>query len=429
MKYTNLHAPIIMALSSERLNLGSIGDLQVSFANLNISLRPRRSSEPTLQRSLLVPRPRYSSIRHYDGIYPNFDACSISPPSSPTSGEASTPPFSSRRKLSIAFDINDKRVYTTTEEPFDRPAEPLDSPTVSESERTRYEQLPFNKMPIINIVSSSYKTLRTDKIIKDLQLHGIHDFAFNQLNAKRTFIETADDWTYRQIMKYLDSVQIPYFTYTPKKERFKSFVMHGLLKGTHHDKLVKDLQQYETNSLRIVRVIEYKDYPVRKHTRKLQPYIVQIDVKSSRRELFAIRNILNCCVYWEAFIRQKVLQCHRCQRLGHTTVNCRLPYRCVKCGQSHFKKPCTLGDNIPQESLFCALCGQVGHPASYRGCPKFVQAENLRHYGQIEKTRAERLEMRRIKRKAKREAEKISIPADLEHLNNVINKPYENDIL
>ncbi|GIX68000.1 hypothetical protein CEXT_299581 [Caerostris extrusa] len=58
-------------------------------------------------------------------------------------------------------------------------------------------------------------------------------------------------------------------------------------------------------------------------------------------------------------IKCTIGQCHRCQLFGHSSINCRLPARCVKC--AHTTK---------MENPVFANC-KGPHPASYRGCPKF----------------------------------------------------------
>ncbi|GIY82209.1 reverse transcriptase domain-containing protein [Caerostris darwini] len=61
-------------------------------------------------------------------------------------------------------------------------------------------------------------------------------------------------------------------------------------------------------------------------------------------------------------------QCHRCQLFEHSSVNCRLPGRCVKCAGPHLTSECS--HTTKTENPVCTIC-KGPHPASYRGCPKF----------------------------------------------------------
>ncbi|GIX70693.1 hypothetical protein CEXT_183111, partial [Caerostris extrusa] len=66
-----------------------------------------------------------------------------------------------------------------------------------------------------------------------------------------------------------------------------------------------------------------------------------------------------------------IAQCHRCQKFGHSSINCRLTARCVKCAQEHLTSEC------PTQRTDAPLCANCNgkHPASYRGCPNFPQVK------------------------------------------------------
>ena len=70
--------------------------------------------------------------------------------------------------------------------------------------------------------------------------------------------------------------------------------------------------------------------------------------------------------------------CHRCQRAGHTASNCNLDYRCVKCMNSHGAGECPIkkDEKLELSKIFCVRCKSFGHPASYKGCPKYKEIKN-----------------------------------------------------
>lgn len=86
-----------------------------------------------------------------------------------------------------------------------------------------------------------------------------------------------------------------------------------------------------------------------------------------------------------------ITQCYRCQGYGHTALNCNLQFRCVKCSEEHQTGECKLkAGETERETLFCVQCGANGHPASYRGCPKYkelMQRLNNRKQEAKQKTR------------------------------------------
>ena len=70
--------------------------------------------------------------------------------------------------------------------------------------------------------------------------------------------------------------------------------------------------------------------------------------------------------------------CLRCQRAGHTATNCKLEFRCVKCIDKHEAGECSIkkGEKLDLSKIYCIRCKSFGHPASYKGCPKFKEIKN-----------------------------------------------------
>ena len=77
-------------------------------------------------------------------------------------------------------------------------------------------------------------------------------------------------------------------------------------------------------------------------------------------------------VKWEVMKKanKRVTQCYRCQKLGHTSANCGLPARCVKCSSAHVQSDCPKATTKGKAN--CCNCGG-NHPASFRGCPTYHQ--------------------------------------------------------
>ena len=70
--------------------------------------------------------------------------------------------------------------------------------------------------------------------------------------------------------------------------------------------------------------------------------------------------------------RENITQCKNCQRFGHSAINCNLAYRCVKCNSDHEPKQCLLKKK-DDTTAYCTNCKELGHPASFRGCPIYKQ--------------------------------------------------------
>lgn len=85
--------------------------------------------------------------------------------------------------------------------------------------------------------------------------------------------------------------------------------------------------------------------------------------------------LANQMVTWGKIQRKGPIQCFNCQRFGHISKYCNRDYRCVKCNNKHNPGECPLSadKNGNNENVFCVGCGQIGHPASYRGCQKYKE--------------------------------------------------------
>ena len=106
-------------------------------------------------------------------------------------------------------------------------------------------------------------------------------------------------------------------------------------------------------------------------------YIVTLSPDSLIKNLTRRKKILHQIVYWEPLRKNQIFQCKRCQRVGHASANCNLPYRCVKCLDDHQPGQCKRTKDPTNEStVACVNCQKFGHPAIYIGCPYLLYAQN-----------------------------------------------------
>lgn len=131
-------------------------------------------------------------------------------------------------------------------------------------------------------------------------------------------------------------------------------------------------------NLKFLKVSRFTTKKSIKDDLNLPIYLVQISNESSVHELKLIHGLLHRCIRWEALRKPEIPQCRRCQSFFHSASNCFLPARCVKCNESHDVGKCNQ-DKVSvteRDKLFCVLCNKYGHPASYRGCEKYVELQN-----------------------------------------------------
>ena len=65
----------------------------------------------------------------------------------------------------------------------------------------------------------------------------------------------------------------------------------------------------------------------------------------------------------------QILQCYRCQRIGHNAKVCKGNLRCPRCSKSHQVSQCDIPLN-DFSKYHCALCNQSGHGSNFSKCPK-----------------------------------------------------------
>ncbi|CAK9816292.1 Nucleic-acid-binding protein from transposon X-element [Anthophora plagiata] len=145
--------------------------------------------------------------------------------------------------------------------------------------------------------------------------------------------------------------------------------------------IMGELQSRANNELRFEKITRFKTAKSVREGRTLPIYLLQISADSDLKNLNNIKYINHHIIKWEKLKKKGDAQCRRCQRFGHSAINCNLNYRCVKCKDQHEPGNCVRGkDAIEQMNSkpFCVNCNTEGHPASYRGCPKFTEyKENL----------------------------------------------------
>ncbi|OXU17002.1 hypothetical protein TSAR_006387 [Trichomalopsis sarcophagae] len=120
-----------------------------------------------------------------------------------------------------------------------------------------------------------------------------------------------------------------------------------------------------------------KNHNIRSSQRPIHTDLTQ---DSNPQELLKIKSLAYQKIWWEPLRKREIFQCTNCQRLGHSSANCALGYRCVKCKEAHEPGKCSIDkDNSDKSLLYCVNCESSGHPASYRGCPFFKFAKDLKN--------------------------------------------------
>lgn len=248
---------------------------------------------------------------------------------------------------------------------------PLGSKQINENSQSKKQKIPpihvFDIEPneLINFVKNCLK-------VEDFQIKENNNKERKKMTLYLTTIEN-----YVRVKVHLQKINAKFFTFTPKIAKTKSFLLKGLSADTNVDDIGIELQKYENDNLKIVKVTNFTTAKSIKEGYILPIFIVQISSESNVKHLKAVRGLLYRCIRWEAIRKADIPQCRNCQSFFHSAANCFLERRCVKCDKTHDPGKCSIVNTNTDErnKLFCVLCKKHGHPASYRGCEMYKKLQ------------------------------------------------------
>ena len=215
-------------------------------------------------------------------------------------------------------------------------------------------------------------TLKIKNILKNEQFM----FNYNRIKETTTLqLTTIDD--FNKVKLLLKQKGHQFWTFTPKGEKPKTLIMKYLPEYYSEDDVLKAVE----NLGPIIKVAKHKIH-----------WMIQFGKSADIENILKTKYILMCRIRFEKFKGADIVQCKNCQRYNHTASNCNMPYRCVKCGEQHGAKNCTLKmvdehevkyvkqqdgswkkQTATPKPVFCINCGNNGHTANYKKCPVYQQ--------------------------------------------------------
>ncbi|XP_055923683.1 mRNA export factor GLE1-like [Eupeodes corollae] len=220
-------------------------------------------------------------------------------------------------------------------------------------------------------------------------------FLINILNEKekRYSVQCFSLAEYKLLKEVLKQATAEFFSYTPKSEKFQTVLLKGISSCTEPEELLAELRQKATDDLDFIGVKPFTTVKSRRGGYRLPMFLVTLSPQSSFESVKKIKSLDYQTARWDTLKRHDgILQCTKCQRFGHANANCNMQLRCVRCGETHKEGECKLGNERVEDLtlLKCVLCGNQGHPANYRGCPKVQQMKQKQASQKAEKSRTVR---------------------------------------
>lgn len=220
-----------------------------------------------------------------------------------------------------------------------------------------------------------------------------NNYSFKRINKNITHVLLKHLPDYKTTIALLKESNQNFFTYTPKEEKPTNLIIKNLDPSFDEEDIKTALTALNLKDLEIVKIFKLNIKIPNKAIWLLQ--INKIDLK----EILNVKYLLNQRIRITKFKNSGIIQCKNCQRFGHIASKCDMPYRCVKCKNTHEPGECskpkkgkdatnrieaailnndgTLSqklDDIPE----CINCGKPGHPANYKKCEKYIEIKQRR---------------------------------------------------
>lgn len=237
--------------------------------------------------------------------------------------------------------------------------------------------------------------LDTKKCIDELKITLGHDkFGLVRINKNCTKVVTHSLDDFKKTCNLMQEGKAEHFTFTPKEEQKTGLLLKGVDRS-YDETDIKCALESSNKQINISKIVKFG-----KPNEQAPPmWLIQFEPGGDIKSVLETGYLLNQKVSFERLRGGHILQCRRCQRFGHSAANCRLKFRCLKCTENHGPGECQNVRNEdgtnPSAPAACVNCGQVGHPANFRGCPK---------YAAIIKARQDEFKMRRDQQLFKQKA-------------------------
>ncbi|GFT15612.1 nucleic-acid-binding protein from transposon X-element [Trichonephila clavipes] len=167
----------------------------------------------------------------------------------------------------------------------------------------------------------------------------------------------------RTAVQFLRERKFQFYTIKSKAERSIKVVINGLPRSPKPEEIKEDLEPLGYTPERVNQVVG------RKTKRVLPIFLITLPINLDNFKIFDLKTLSYLSIRVEGYNGKGVTQCDTCNNFNHTSENCYLNPRCLKCGENHLTRDCSIKQRL--ETAYCINCHIYGHMANYKGCPSF----------------------------------------------------------
>ncbi|GFW49837.1 nucleic-acid-binding protein from transposon X-element [Trichonephila clavipes] len=178
----------------------------------------------------------------------------------------------------------------------------------------------------------------------------------------KIFCKSPDE--HRIVTDYLKEISEEFYVIDPPDSRPLKVVIKGLPISTEIGEIQEDLTSQGFGVEKVAQLTRSK-------TKSPLPiFMVELEKKPDSPDIFKMKKCCCLTVQVDAFNRRPgVSQCYNCNLFNHSSKNCFMRTRCLKCGESHRTNECPIKEKI--KNPVCINCNKTGHMANWSQCEEF----------------------------------------------------------
>ncbi|GFT42679.1 nucleic-acid-binding protein from transposon X-element [Trichonephila clavipes] len=172
----------------------------------------------------------------------------------------------------------------------------------------------------------------------------------------------------KEIINFLKETGEQFFALHPQDNKPQEIVIKGLPISTDIDDIKKDLSERGFLVNKVAQLTKLKS------KFKLPIFMVELQKSPDSPDIFKLDKCCYLTVKIDTFNRRPgPTQCYTCNLFNHSSKNCHIKTRCLKCGEPHRTDDCPIRNLI--ENPVCINCKETGHLANSHRCAKFPKIQ------------------------------------------------------
>ncbi|GFV28276.1 uncharacterized protein TNCV_2221111 [Trichonephila clavipes] len=211
---------------------------------------------------------------------------------------------------------------------------------------------PISARPKVPPIMFKHKKANYKSIVKNLN----KDFPDCDVKLAgkylKIFCKSSDE--HRIVTEYLKEISEEFYVIDPPDSRPLKIVIKGLPISTEIGEIQEDLTSQGFSVEKVAQLTRSK-------TKSPLPiFMVELEKKPDSPDIFKMKKCCCLTVQVDAFNRRPgVSQCYNCNLFNHSSKNCFMRTRCLKCGESHRTNECPIKERI--QNPVCINCNKTGH--------------------------------------------------------------------